>query len=108
MRTRNSSICYMCAFTDDLAGRFASPRQVHECKPERQLRLTHQPWDREFQRQSIRPAWRENFDGAGNVTLAFSILSGGVLQTGDASGTYAVSSEDAGANQVLAGVALKQ
>ena len=36
------------------------------------------------------------FDGAGNVTLSFTIMSGGVLQTGNASGTYSLSPNGSG------------
>jgi hypothetical protein len=37
------------------------------------------------------------FDGAGNVTASYTSISGGVLQTGTASGTYIVNSNGTGA-----------
>ncbi len=37
------------------------------------------------------------FDGAGNVTASFTSISGGVVQTGTASGTYTVNSNGTGA-----------
>ncbi|MFY9561258.1 MAG: hypothetical protein WAQ52_13570 [Terriglobales bacterium] len=37
------------------------------------------------------------FDGAGNVTASFTAISGGVVQTGTASGTYTVNANGTGA-----------